>query len=174
LPKSSPHSYHPSLILSDLNKPEYNLQNSDIEKSKPNFIKFSTTRPPNNPLNPVYKLPEVEIMPPTPPKFIRDQLSNEVGLISYYRMWMERNRKSTSTSKLAISWMFMTLLERKPRRNTCAEPLTTLSTTTTSPKLNSSVSALSTHCNHLMSVGTKTGNSHKSGRLKAVLLRNYQ
>jgi hypothetical protein len=59
-----------------LNKPEYNLSNGDIEKSKPNYIKFQTTRPPSNPLNPVYKLPEVEYRPPTPPKFIRDQISN--------------------------------------------------------------------------------------------------
>jgi hypothetical protein len=60
-----------------LNKPEYNLTNDDIEKSKPNFTKFTTTRPPTNPLNPVYKLPEVEYRPPTPPKFIRDQITNE-------------------------------------------------------------------------------------------------
>lgn len=60
-----------------LNKPEYNLTNEDIEKSKPNFIKFQTTRPPSNPLNPVYKLPEVEYRPPTPPKFIRDHITND-------------------------------------------------------------------------------------------------
>ncbi len=61
----------------DLNKPEYNLRNDDIDKSKPNFIKFQTTRQASNPLNPVYKLPEVEYLPPEPPKFIRDNISNE-------------------------------------------------------------------------------------------------
>ena len=28
-------------------------------------------------MNPVYKLPEVEYRPPTPPKFIRDQINND-------------------------------------------------------------------------------------------------
>lgn len=60
-----------------MNKPEYNLSNDDINKSKPNFTKFQTTRPPSNPLNPVYKLSEVEYKPPTPPKFIRDQITND-------------------------------------------------------------------------------------------------
>jgi len=60
-----------------LNKPEYNLTNGDIEKSKPNFTKFSTTRPPSNPLNPVYKLAHVEYFPPEPPKFIRDNMEIE-------------------------------------------------------------------------------------------------
>ncbi|CDW75394.1 UNKNOWN [Stylonychia lemnae] len=67
----------PRALHMGLNKPEYNLSNSDIEKSKPNYIKFQTTRPPSNPLNPQYKLPEVEYRPPTPPKFIRDQITNE-------------------------------------------------------------------------------------------------
>lgn len=60
-----------------LNKPEYNLRNDDIARSSPNFIKFQTTRPPSNPLNPAYKLSEVEYRVPTPPKFIRDHISNE-------------------------------------------------------------------------------------------------
>ena len=60
----------------ELNKPEYNLTNEDIPKSRPNFTKFSTTRPASNPLNPVYKLPTVEYREPTPPKFLRDQITN--------------------------------------------------------------------------------------------------
>jgi hypothetical protein len=55
-----------------LNKPETNLRNDDIVGSKPNYIQFQTTRPPSNPLNPVYKLAHVEYQPPAPPKFIRD------------------------------------------------------------------------------------------------------
>jgi len=31
-----------------------------------------------NPLNPVYKLPTVEIKPPTPPKFLRDSIRVDV------------------------------------------------------------------------------------------------
>jgi hypothetical protein len=38
-------------------------------------MKFKTKRPPQNPLNPVYKLQEVEFVPPSPPKFIRDGMS---------------------------------------------------------------------------------------------------
>jgi hypothetical protein len=53
------------------------LTNGDIEKSRPNFTKFQTTRQPANPLDPVYKLSEVEYRPPTPPKFIRDQINND-------------------------------------------------------------------------------------------------
>jgi hypothetical protein len=59
-----------------LNKPEYNLSNNDIEMSKPHCMKFKTTRPPSNPLNPAYKLAVVEYMPPAPLKFIRDGITN--------------------------------------------------------------------------------------------------
>jgi len=54
------------------NKPETNLSNIDIEGSKPECVKFRTTRPPQKPLNPEYKLPSFEIVLPDPPKFIRD------------------------------------------------------------------------------------------------------
>lgn len=39
-------------------------------------MKFQTTRPPSNPLNPAYKLAVVEYMPPAPLKFIRDGITN--------------------------------------------------------------------------------------------------
>ena len=65
------------MILIGLNKPEYNLTNQDIAKSQPNYIKFQTTRLPSNPLNPVYKISEVEHRPATPPKFLRDQITND-------------------------------------------------------------------------------------------------
>ena len=58
-----------------LNKPEYNLNNKDIEKSWPHWNKFVTTRSPTNPLNPVYTLSKVEYVPPEPVKFIRDQMN---------------------------------------------------------------------------------------------------
>ena len=51
------------------------LFNSDIKGSKPDCIKFKTNRPPQNPLNPVYKLQQVEFVPPEPVKFIRDGIS---------------------------------------------------------------------------------------------------
>lgn len=58
-----------------LNKPHQNLTNADIEGSKPDIVKFKSTRPPSNPLNPVYKLQHVEYVPPSPPKFVRDGMS---------------------------------------------------------------------------------------------------
>jgi hypothetical protein len=48
------------------------LRNADIEGSQPDCMKFKTKRPPQNPLNPVYKLQHVEFIPPEPLKFIRD------------------------------------------------------------------------------------------------------
>jgi hypothetical protein len=48
------------------------LINDDIEGSKPDCTKFKTRRPPQNPLNPVYKLQHVEFIPPEPLRFIRD------------------------------------------------------------------------------------------------------
>ena len=38
-------------------------------------MKFKTNRPPQNPLNPVYKLQHVEVIPPEPLRFIRDQMN---------------------------------------------------------------------------------------------------
>lgn len=61
----------------ELNKPEYNLSNADIPNSKPQSHRFKTNRPPSNPLNPEYKLSQVEYRPPTPPKFIRDHITND-------------------------------------------------------------------------------------------------
>ena len=67
----------PFIYYSELNKPEYNLTNSDIARSQPMCHKFKTSRPPSNPLNPIYKLAHVEIKAPVPLKFIRDQISND-------------------------------------------------------------------------------------------------
>jgi hypothetical protein len=57
-----------------LNKPEYNLTNSDIEKSSPNMGHLKTNRC-TNPLEPKYTLSKVENYPPEIPKFIRDQIN---------------------------------------------------------------------------------------------------
>lgn len=65
------------MLTLELNKPEYNLSNSDIAMSQPQCQRFTTTRPPSNPLNPVYKLSHVEYKPPAPLKFIRDQITND-------------------------------------------------------------------------------------------------
>ena len=51
------------------------LKNDDIEGTKSRVFKFHTKRAPQNPLNPVYKLPEVEFIPPEPPRFIRDAMA---------------------------------------------------------------------------------------------------
>lgn len=57
------------------NKPEYNLTNNDIDKSKPNGHKlFSSNRTPFNPLEPKYVLPTCEYNPPPENKFIRNTL----------------------------------------------------------------------------------------------------
>jgi hypothetical protein len=66
--KSSPKSYN-----KNINKISYNLTNDDIEFSKPQCIKNSTTRH-TNPLQPKYTLKNPEILPVTPPKFIRDSM----------------------------------------------------------------------------------------------------
>lgn len=66
----------PRALHIGLNKPEYNLSNCDIDKSKPQFQKFQTNRV-VNPMNPNYNLPKTELVPVDPPKFIRDGISND-------------------------------------------------------------------------------------------------
>ena len=58
----------------NVNKPQYNLRNDDIELSQPCFSNLKITRH-INPLNPVYNLPKYEEYPPTPPKFLRNSMS---------------------------------------------------------------------------------------------------
>lgn len=55
-----------------LNKPGYSLVNEDIQGTKPDCVKFKTKREPCNPLTPTYKLQAYTVVPPAPPKFIRD------------------------------------------------------------------------------------------------------
>ena len=64
--KSSPKSYN-----KNINKISFNLTNNDIEFSKPQCVKNTTTRH-TNPLEPKYIMKTPEILPMTPPKFIRD------------------------------------------------------------------------------------------------------
>ena len=54
------------------------MTNQDIKGSQPNIVKFQTKRDPTDPLHPKYKLPYVEIKPPTPLKFIRDNINIDV------------------------------------------------------------------------------------------------
>ena len=58
----------------DLYKAETNLATQDIEGAQPQCNRFKSTRNGNDPLNPTYKLSQVEYRQPTPPKFIRDQM----------------------------------------------------------------------------------------------------
>ena len=58
-----------------LNKPEYNLQTSDIPHASPDSVNFKSNRIGNNPLNPVYILPSYNSKPSTPPRFLRDSIS---------------------------------------------------------------------------------------------------
>ena len=52
------------------------MGNQDIEHSQPDCVKFKTMRS-HDPLNPNYQLSKVEIRPPTPPKFIRDNIHHD-------------------------------------------------------------------------------------------------
>jgi len=60
----------PAALHIGLQKPEFNLQAVD----KPNCVKFSTTRLGGDPLNPKYKVSEVEQRPFTPPRYMRDHM----------------------------------------------------------------------------------------------------
>ena len=64
---------NPKIIHYPLKKPEYNLNNRDIEKSFPSAVNFKTKRV-TNPLEPKYKFSEVEGYPLEFPKFIRDSI----------------------------------------------------------------------------------------------------
>lgn len=65
---------NPKMLHYGLDKPEYNLSNKDIEKSKPDMAKFHTTRC-TNPLEPKYSLPKTQPFPVEIPKFLRDQIN---------------------------------------------------------------------------------------------------
>ncbi len=67
----------PRALHIGLNKPEYNLGNADIEGSKPNCVKFKSQRAGTDPLNPSYQIPQVEVRPVTPPKFLRDNIGHD-------------------------------------------------------------------------------------------------
>jgi len=75
-----------------LNRPEYNLETSDIEGTKPNAARDTMrTKRVTDPLDPKYKLPIVEQRPPTPPKFLRDAISIDVLTLGQGRTLMELN-----------------------------------------------------------------------------------
>ena len=57
-----------------LTKPQNSLNTSDIEGSQPQCVKFKSIRQGIDPLNPRYRLSEVDVKPPTPTKFKRDPL----------------------------------------------------------------------------------------------------
>jgi len=65
----------PRALHMNLYKVETNLNTQDIGGAQPQVNKFKSTRIGNDPLNPNYKLSEVEQRPSTPPRFIRDQMT---------------------------------------------------------------------------------------------------
>lgn len=78
--RSGPRALHigkVTCLILGLNKPEYGLTNSDIEGSKPNCVKFKSTRMGFDPLSPSYNLSVVEQRPITPPKFMRDNIDHD-------------------------------------------------------------------------------------------------
>lgn len=56
-------------------RPFGSLTNEDIDGAKSQIIKFSTTRPPSNPLAPEYKLQSFTLLEPPVPRFVRDQMN---------------------------------------------------------------------------------------------------
>lgn len=70
--RSAPRALHMPLY-----KPDNILNVSDIEGARPQCVKFTTTRQSTDPLNPQYKLTQVETRPATPPRFIRDQMAHD-------------------------------------------------------------------------------------------------
>ena len=56
-------------------KAETNLKTQDIHGAAPQIVKFQSKRQGNDPLNPNYNIPQVEIRPATPPRFIRDAMN---------------------------------------------------------------------------------------------------
>ena len=67
--RSGPRALHIGLI-----KDETNLRTQDLQGAQPQIVKFQSKRQGNDPLNPSYRIPEVEVRPATPPKFIRDAM----------------------------------------------------------------------------------------------------
>lgn len=87
--KTKPNKFH-----QPLNKPYYSLMTGDIEKACPRKAEFVTSRTPSNPLQPVYNLASFEVRPVTPPKFIRDNISNddiEGAKPEKYFKWLQRD-----------------------------------------------------------------------------------
>ena len=73
------HKSSPKIKVPDLNKPNYNLSNADIEGSLPKFNNIKTNRQ-VNPLNPEYILPSANEFPVQAPKFLRDSINVNVNL----------------------------------------------------------------------------------------------
>lgn len=66
------------IIPRQVNKPDRQLHVDDIAGTRTKVNKFTTTRK-TDPLNPQYQLPNVVIMPPPEPKFIRDNMQIDVN-----------------------------------------------------------------------------------------------
>jgi hypothetical protein len=78
-----------------INKPEFNLSNKDIQGSSPKS-QFWTTRKPFNPLEPNYNLSQVENVPLPEPKFIRDNIQINVYIYMICRILKELILKNLS------------------------------------------------------------------------------
>ncbi len=68
---------YPKQLIVNLDKPDYQLYTGDLKLKVPKFH-HNTTRESTNPLEPKYKLPKVEEVPPPIPKFIRDSINYDV------------------------------------------------------------------------------------------------
>jgi len=77
----------PSPSSSRRARPNFQFDLSDIEKSHPTPFASKLHTHARSPLEPVYKLPSVEIRPVTPPRFVRDPMHHDdiAGSRSYTR-----------------------------------------------------------------------------------------
>ncbi|CAD8051844.1 unnamed protein product [Paramecium sonneborni] len=63
------------VLIPQIGRDGFSLNNRDIKGAYPQLNKFQTTRPPTNPVDPVYVLPKAVPVEPLQPKFIRDQIN---------------------------------------------------------------------------------------------------
>ena len=64
----------PGVLHASLNKPSFGYTNTDIQGSQAKPYTFKTSRC-VDPNDPAYQLASVEVKPPTPPRFLRDQIN---------------------------------------------------------------------------------------------------
>lgn len=104
----------------ELVKEEYNMRTDDIQGTHPNVMKDTIrTKRVTNPLDPQYVLSNVEQRPPTPPKFLRDNINIKVEyyVVNKYRILMEQSLKNKLFMPLEILWIIKILKEHMQKNS---------------------------------------------------------